>query len=231
MWYLYMIFGLYVVAPFLATIFHSFSRRQIFWATLALTLLNIVNIAAFRCLIDDRSIQPTTVFTLYGTYIPYFFWGKLLGDFALQRKNSRLTLAGLTVYVAATFGIFFVYFYCPKDSFWVGPNYEAPLISMTISPLMIVQAFSFYIFALSWSSNPILKLRRVILFLAPLTFGMYLVHVFFIHFCKFLLEKLDFPLDPSRPFLTLIVYLTPLYLLTFLSTFIISKIPYLRRVI
>lgn len=239
LWYLFMIMGLYFVAPFLSNLFQQFSRRQIFYATLVFALLNMANVVSLRFIVGpllepnnifsirfiaSPSTTSSSIFTLFTQYVPYFVFGKLLGDYALSIKSSRCAFFSLIGYVVSSVCIYLSFRYSTeKDYFWATAN--------AASPFVIAQTISFYLFALTWRSNPFLKLPTVVERVAALSFGIYLAHRFYTVVLPPALGVVGLAPDPSRPAFTLIVNLAAVYAFTFVTVFVLSKTPYLRRVI
>lgn len=224
LWYLYMLAGLYAATPLVATWFDAFSRRGVVVATSILTL--VVGAASAATLWLDGRCGPPTIFIAFVYYLPYFLWGKILGDFALASSRPFLPSASFGVFVFSTFAAFGTQIY------WGDPNvFYANSAGGASTPLVFIQSLSFYVFALSWRSNPILKRPKALALLASLSFGVYLVHLCCYDAARFLLARVDFAPTPERPFATFAAYVVATFVLAALTTFVVKKIPYLRRVV
>lgn len=224
LWYLYMLVGLYAATPFVATWFAAFSRRGVVVATSVLTL--VVGAASSATLWLDGRCGPPTIFIAFVYYLPYFLWGKILGDFALASSRPLLPSASFVVFLVSTFAAFGTQIY------WGDPNFfYANSAGGASTPLVFLQSLSFYVFALSWRSNPILKRPKTLALLASLSFGVYLVHLCCYDAARFLLAPFGLTPDVERPATTFAAYVVATFVLAALTTFVIKKIPYLRRVV
>lgn len=224
LWYLYMLVGLYAATPLVATWFNAFSRRGAIVATSALTL--VVGAASASTLWLDGRCGPPTIFIAFFYYLPYFLWGKILGDFTLASARPFLTAASFGVFLLSTFAAF------GTQVYWGDPNFfYANSAGGASTPLVFCQATSFYVFALSWRSNPTLKHPKTLALLASLSFGVYLVHLCCYNAARFLLAPLALTPDAERPATTFAAYVVATYVLANAATFVLKRIPYLRRVV
>ncbi len=224
LWYLYMLVGLYAATPALALCFNAFSRRTLYvFATASAATVGAASAATF--FLDGRG-GPPTIFVSFVYYLPYFLWGKLLGDFVDAASRPLSTAAAFCAFLISTFAAIGTQIY------WGDPNvFYASSASGGASFLVACQAFSFYVFALSWRSNPALNFPRALSFLASLSFGAYLVHLCCYDAARLLLAPLDLAPDPARPIITFVAYVGATYVLANAATFVLKRIPYLRRVV
>lgn len=224
LWYLYMLVGLYLITPLAASWFSVFSRRY-------LTVMSFIFLCGV-CLISTTTFvlygthMPATIFIRFVYYVPYFLLGKILGDVFANGSHPKAALLGFLGFALATAGIVITHFYFDGRAYL----YE-DLSSGNCSFLVICQALSFYIFALSWKSNPAFALPRLVTFLASLSFGVYLVHLPCLTVGKKLLSFVDLAPDPSRPIVTFAAYVLTAYALANFITFVFKRLPYLRRVV
>lgn len=224
LWYLYMLVGLYAATPFVATWFDAFSRRDAVVATSVLTL--VVGAASAATLRLDGRCGPPTIFIAFFYYLPYFLWGKILGDYAIAAARPLLTASALGVFLVSTLVAF------GTQARWSDPNYfYANSAGGASTPLVFCQALSFYVFALSWRTNPALKFARTTTFLASLSFGVYLVHLCCYDAARFLLAAFDLAPDAERPFVTFAAYVAATYVFAGIATLVFKRLPYLRRVV
>ena len=224
LWYLYALVGLYAATPLIATWFDAFSRRALVVATSVLTL--VVGAASASSLWLDGRCGPPTIFIAFFYYLPYFLWGKILGDFALASARPFLTAVSFVVFLVSTFAAF------GTQVCWGDPNFfYANSAGGASTPLVFFQALSFYVFALSWRSNPTLKRPKALALLASLSFGVYLVHLCCYDAARLLLAPLALTPAVERPATTFAAYVVATYALANAATFVLKRIPYLRRVV
>lgn len=214
LWYLYMLLGLYLATPFVAVWFQAFSRKRLIFATVFLTL------AVELCAIASEALDLTgsSIFTRFLFYLPYFLLGKILGDALLETPRPRLAWRGFAGYLLATLNIALVY--SLTDDTFVFSNH---------SPLVYAQAICFYVAVLSWKSNPALKFPNAVQYLASLSFGAYLAHMFFLTILRVLSERLN--VSAAYPVASICILTVLVYFFSNLTTAVIKKIPYLRRVV
>ena len=214
LWYLYMLLGLYLATPLISVWFHAFSRKYLIFATA------VFSIAVSLCAAVSATLGLTgsSIFTRFLFYIPYFLLGKILGDALLETPRPRLALSGFAGYLLATFNIALAYAF--TDNAFVFSNH---------SPLVYAQAVCFYAALLSWKSNPAFKFPNAVQYLASLSFGAYLAHMFFLTILRVLLDRLNATV--SYPVATICGLTVFVYIFSHAAAAILSKIPYLRRVV
>lgn len=221
LWFMYMIIGLYLVAPFLRFFVDSLSDQHL------LLLLGIWCLMQFFIphVIAHLSVWLETPMSFgfnfpLSSYLGYF----ILGYYLAYRVQLDLTpKIYLLVYVAATGGVVFgtLYFYLLTDA------YDSTFQS-NMSPFVLLQAIALFLYAKrSWKKKPL----KIISQISALSFGIYLIHPLVIE----ALDKswLGFKWNAksadtifSVPSMYLMVLLTSI-----LVTLIISKIPILRKIV
>lgn len=162
LWYMYMIVGLYLFAPFVRTLYARTSlegRRLWVIGILGVAVLD----ALYRQALDAR---PGFFLTWFLPYLGYFVAGRMMvaGDLRIPRPAAMLATSvlatALGVYVLSGDGTLNEYFY---DYF-----------SLTV-PFMSLAAFQLIL-----TAPRIPRLRA----LAPLTFGVYLIHPIFLDLAR-----------------------------------------------
>ncbi len=214
LWYLYMLIGLYLVTPLISVWLNIFSRKYLTAATVVFLFL-----VCFSSLLSYAAHNPTRLPMpiIFVTYIPYFLLGKILGDALFRYSGSLCPILSFTAYLISTLGAAFSYMQT-QDTFFFG----------NFSPFVYAQTISFFIFALTWRSNPLLKFKYLPYF-ANLSFGVYLVHIFYLTNFGIIFRKFNIFADSPIVYILLLTLLT--YLLSNITTAVIKKIPYLRRVV
>lgn len=212
LWYLYMLLGLYLVTPFLNLFIQSTSRRSVWILAVGLTLLGIVNT------FYDTIYHNKPFFMLWFIpYLGYFLLGYLFKDFKVKRPYLPfLIYIVLSLLMVASLRLSLEHFTAP----FYGYN--------NLTPLVILASLSFYVFF----SN--LKINKGLLSkVSHLTFGVYLVHALILDFLlKFF--KMDYFQDYdlfNNAFVMIPIRFVLVSVLSFLVTYCLSKIKYLRKTI
>ena len=162
LWYLYMIVGLYLFAPFVRTLYARISDKQRRFAVAAMLGL-AVGEAIYRQIMD----APNGFFmTWFVPYIGYFIAGRMIFEGRL-----RIPMPGLIVAVSVIATAAGVYLWSDADQFY---GYFYDNFSITVAP-MSVAMFQWLV------SGP--RLPRLA-GLGPLTFGIYLVHPVFLDLAR-----------------------------------------------
>lgn len=158
LWYLYMLVGLYLFAPYLRALYRRCSRRQRMAAVVAIFVL-----AMLQTLHRELNAGGYGFFlTWFLPYISYFLAGRMMFEGQLRLPMPALILGAAIVLTAAGASLLSsadalnVYFY---DTF-----------SLTV-PLMSLAVFQLILNARSVPRMPAV---------APLTFGVYLAHPIFL---------------------------------------------------
>ena len=209
MWFLYMIFGLYLFSPFLQkTIIHS-SKKE-FLHLISITLI----IAAFNFSYGHLSSEiPQLFINWFLFFIPYF----LLGAYIHQDKHqfSKLLLWGIFI---LSFILTMIGCYITAVAIDLAMGlYFYGYLSITVIPMSI----SLMYLLKSWN-KPIFN-HAMTRKLSALTLGIYLVH-------PLVLQAIDGTIN-LHPIVSIPLSTFIIFTLSFGITWVISQIPYLRRVV
>lgn len=162
LWYLYMLVGLYLFAPYLRALYARCSYRQRVAAVIGIFVLAMLQTVHRELNADGYGF----FLTWFLPYISYFLAGRMMfeGELRLPRPGLILALAVAVTAVGAsamsTAGTLNVYFY---DTF----SLTVPLMSLAVFQLILDAR----------------KLPRMSA-IAPLTFGIYLAHPIFLDIAK-----------------------------------------------
>lgn len=177
LWYIYALIPLYVLSPVFKRVTDVLGRRALGWVLLA-WLLIVSLLPSVAWLLPEQYrlfgvvrnvVSPMAVPGAAG----YFIAGYYLAG--LERRISAKMLA--SVCAAAALGIALGTWYLTRRA----GTYDETLKAFT-SPLAIVLAWAIFVLAKDLSRDRVFRgmLWRVVEFLAPLSFGIYLVHAFII---------------------------------------------------
>jgi len=158
LWYLYMIAGLYLFAPFIRNLYAKTSPR----ARIA-CVVSILLVAVLDALYRQWTGTPNGFFlTWFLPYLGYFVAGRLIFEGAIRLPYAWAVLVGSILVTAA--GVYLMSDEAGLNGYFYG------YFSLTV-PLMSLAMFQLIV------NGP--RLPRLT-WLAPLTFGVYLVHPVFL---------------------------------------------------
>ena len=218
MWYLFLIAGLYMIAPLLRPIAAD-RKLSAYFLLLFLLMSALTGYGphlprvgwAVSQILENAHIQMVL------GYSGYFLLGWALADDALSRRAERLLYAG---------GIVCFTFTCLAPSLLPIPEGESPLFyQMYLKPNVIIESAALYAFFVRRvprePASP--TARRVIRWLADLNFGMYLSHVLFLEL-----------LVPCVPGVSVFLWLPAQVAITFVLsaglTWLLRRVSALRRI-
>lgn len=161
LWFIYMLLGLYAVAPLLAVFMSVVGRSTV----RAAVILGFVFFSA-QTLIAGHSGVPGGAFTLWLPYVPYFLLGPLLlsGTPLFSRRTAVAIFAGAVLLIALLAGLL-----QPRL-----PDRACSMMYDNLNPLVILSALA--VLSLFHSRVTQIISRPAVQRLASLTLGIYLLH-------------------------------------------------------
>lgn len=205
LWYLYMIIGIYLIVPPLKTFINAASTKDIFYFVIILFLFVCI-LPAINSLFNYKS---GFYIPISGVYILYF----VLGYFCFYRirYNKKIKYGSLSLIIGCC-----TIFVGNALFFWNLPNSYS-------SPLICVLTLSIFIFIISVNANNKYLSRG-----RHLCFGIYLVHMVFINFAyKYLnIQPFDY-----FPLISMFVIGSITFLLSLSTTYVLYKIPIMKKII
>ena len=218
MWYLFLIAGLYMIAPLLRPIAAD-RKLSAYFLLLFLLMSALTGYGPYLPRVGwaiSQTLENAHIQMVLG-YSGYFLLGWALTDGALSRRAERLLYAG---------GLACFVFTCLAPSLLPIPEGESPLFyQMYLKPNVIVESAALYaFFARRVPREPASpRARSAIRALADLNFGMYLSHVLFLEL-----------LAPCVPGVSVFLWLPAQVALTFVLsaglTWLLRRVPALRRI-
>lgn len=218
LWFLYMIVGLYLVTPILRAFVRGASQGELRWflllafffASLLPTLLRLRPSQTVSLWVNNLNLH------LVLGYVGYYVLGYYLKTFPLNRVVELLAYAlgilggvvtvGGTAWLSQGRGQLVQTLY----------NYDSPNVV-----LMSVAVFVFFRYVLGVSEEG----RRRVSGVAKVSFGIYLVHVFFL----MVLDWLDITVLSITPALAVPALTAVVFIGSFVVAWLISKIPLVGR--
>lgn len=220
LWFLYMMVGLYLITPILRAFIRGAGRGELRWfflmsfvfASLIPTLLRLRPDQTVKLWVNNLDLH------LVLGYVGYYVLGYYLKTYTLSRGAEYLIYVLGILGAAATVG----------GTAWLSGrrgeliqtlyNYDSPNIV-----LMSVAVFVFFRYVLGISEER--SRRQRISGVAGVSFGVYLVHVFFL----IVLDRLGISVLSFPPVLAVPVLAAAVFLCSFAVAWLISKIPLVGR--
>jgi surface polysaccharide O-acyltransferase-like enzyme len=218
LYFLYLILGLYLVAPFLGALVKQLTNRQIAW----LTVMLLVGASVWDAIGYYYNSGPVPLGLLgqWVPYVAYFLAGYTLTELLRTHKLRPVTLAVCVVCLLPQ--MLFVYL---SVRYWHSTQY----FEEYFSPTTILQSLA--IFVLGKYAYGLLEERfgrkadRCLSILAPLTLGIYLIHVIVLQ----LLERFIFGDRAVPSTLALVLLLLATIGGSALAIIIIKRLPLASR--
>lgn len=215
MWYLFMVLGLYLVTPFLRTFLYN--SKVIDTQLFLIVGFILVIIEGISNSFSSEKESGLFIFNFL-VYIPYFVFGYYL-HFIQFKKQSKITIGIviLSLVIIMLLSKFFVstHFDIQKGQYFYG------YISLLVIPL------TFYVLKLMlWSKRPIIG-DKLTGSLSKLSLGIYLIHPIYIDFFDYLgFSAVNYFAALGIPIMTLLIFI-----LTAATSFLISRIKFVKRLI
>ena len=208
MWYLYMVIGLYLLVP-LFRVFAKYADKKTMEYILIVLFIFTSVIPTLQSIIPYElglNIPIPSIFVFY------FFLGYYLQQYNI-RINNKIIYSGMAFY------ILYMILICLNKKLY---NARGDIIGLDsfISPLIVMYSIMFFCF---FRQN--VSFKKIYAFLSPLTFGVYLMHPFFLNllFKVFKFTPENYPLAVVIVFSLLIAVVS-----SALFTFVARKIKVVR---
>lgn len=204
MWYLYMLVGLYLVMPTLKLLINNTNRKQQQYMIIILIIFTIL----FPSLKSATGFETGFYLPVQTPYLLYLLLGNYLSKWLVPTRYAIINL--FCAYVSVFLSTFI----------W---DCELPYSHFAI--LWLSSAY----FILALSLQPVCENINgsVVCYIGRKTFGIYILHEFFIK-CIFMIIKFDpFVLPSGVNWLILTVVV---FALSFLTTVVIQKIPIINKI-
>ena len=225
LWFLYYIIGLYILSPLLNKLVINLKEKKDIYYYVILMIIFIGILPTLSEFKIFRHLEFLNNFNLgfFSGYISYFVLGYLLDNYDFNKKEYQLinTLGILSILLISVGTIFLSIRY---------NSFTSILFEYESFPVML---YSIFIFVTSKKLFTKIeytpKQEKQIIRLSSLTFGIYLIHLFFINM---LLVYYDTPMNSllnNYPLTTTIIITLLVFLLSLLYSKIISKIPILNK--
>lgn len=220
-WYLYMLLALYLMTPFIQKMISSFENKdyKIFFIIFLLIpgLINFVNT------VFGIGVNPNLMTVIFAMPIGYYVLGYYLTrkreEITVKEKNFSL-IAGVIALITGLI-VMLVMSYNQGENVYIIDG--LPHIVTTVISISIFIIFKYY-FGSKIKDN---LFSKGILFVSNLSFGIYLFHAFFIDYLNgrsFMISLYDI-----NAYLAVFVLEIIILIISGLITFILQKIPYVKK--
>lgn len=218
LWFIYMIAGLYLFTPMFRNVIQSISRKHL----LLIIILGFA-MSASQTLFDYFVTESTTrlfwITPLY--YIPYFLLGHLIST-TKYNPEAALLITVFVISSAVTMGLTFLL----KQPYPVEDSpYPYDYLSISVIPASISMMFLLIKINKLRESSPTLR------FIAKQTFGIYLIHIFFMEIFNFVGYNPVFAKNPILLLLHIPVYAVLVFCASLIACAVISRIKFVQRII
>lgn len=218
LWYLYMIIGLYLVTPFLRKITNKENKNLVllFIAISLVTQFTVPLIKGLKPIFESLYLVSGFINKLklgfFSGYITYYLTGWYLVHVGINKKRHKQLIYALSVISLAL-----IIIYVQKTTHW-------ELGYANVNLFVYLYSIGVFLFFNNIKTEKI-KAPKLLTALSSLTFGVYIVHIF--------IETSYRSLIPysGTPLLYIIVMFIVITLISFLICYIISKIPYVKKII
>ncbi|MDA3047165.1 acyltransferase [Campylobacter sp. JMF_08 NE1] len=224
LWFLYMIIGLYFLAPFLQVLVRNLSKKdfELLLIVLAIFCCGYDFINVFLKFFLNKTLYFRSNVPEFSGYLIYFLAGFYFANFEISKKTRTLfyILAFISLVITIGFNSYFATHTTKGKEF---------IFTYRLINVMFV-SFGVFIFFknlfANFQNNG--KFAKLITKLSALSFGIYLIHAAIRDIFIIKLQITNTTLNPiiMIPLLSLAVFV-----ISALLAFILSKIPILRKVV
>jgi len=222
-WFLYVLLSLYIAAPILRSYLKSASRENKIYFILLLGcacfLWPIIS-DVLKMLFDINKVNFD--FYIVSGFVGYFVAGYLLGQQAISPRICLLCLISFTL-ITIIITVVGLYFFESEIVRSELANYlRIPLVLMLFTVLKYVGDAEFYQRS---------RLSAGISYLAPLTFGIYLIHSLIVHAFVGGLFGFSLSINTFAPWYSIPLMATLVYALSALIVWLLKKIPLMHWIL
>jgi surface polysaccharide O-acyltransferase-like enzyme len=221
LWFLYVIIGLYVITPILRKIIESSKRRELEYFLGIWTIFTVLIpfLTSFKTFSPISNLFSQFSISLIGGFVGYFILGYYLKTFEI--KKSIRILIYILGFISCIFTIYGTQYLSLRND-----ALEQKLYGY-LSPGVAIMSISVFIFF----KYVISKIRfnditvKIITTLSNCIFGIYLVHDIFI------ITTLKMQILPNiiNPMICVPLFAIGLFLVSFLVSYLINKIPFINK--
>lgn len=207
MWYLYLIFGLYLLTPIFRIITKNVNEKEYKYLLILLFI--------FTILINDiNSILNLNIafnILIYSPYVLLYFLGDYLNRYEIKEKIKKV------IYLSSFISIIIIFL---NNFFNLFSFYNFSYTCLLVFNIIL----SIFIFI----KDRKIKLNKFIISISECSLGIYLIHQLIINII-FKLLKVDIILD--YPYICLVIYVLITFIISYVITYLLRKINLINKYI
>jgi len=226
LWFLYAIIGLYFVIPILRVFINNSSRNMhIYYVMIWFVAVSLIPLIE-KCVGTESHFDLLAI----SGYSGYLVLGLLLGKCSISSK--MFFWAGMIFVGSGCFTAFATYLLTSMD----GGEFSGYFYQFQ-SPNVIIMSSTAYVlvkYLVEKSSVACLKKPRIeyiVQLLSGTSFGIYLVHPIFLELLKHGSLGVTLSCFAGNPIYSILLTAVTVFLVSFLTSLVIGKIPLIRRII
>lgn len=222
MWFLYVLIGLYLITPILRFFIKkenaTLIRNYLIFSVIICFVLSFMNVVLNRTIkqqdVLSDFVSNFSIGYIY-EYIVYYIMGWYITKVKINKPTRSFIYAGSVVGLIGTIIGTHLHFGQGFDEYFTSNN----------SPNVFVYSLAVFIFVYNLFERKNITMGPFWLKVSQLTFGVYLVHCIFLFALKMICEDIDSAL------IEILVVFAGGTLLSFVTVFIMSKIPLVKKLI
>lgn len=215
MWYLYMLIGLMILLPFIKIISDKIESNDNLKKYYI--IISILSCFLFPMIKKIFGISFPIAIPIFSNYVFYFILGRLIDVKKIKIENKKNIFAIILIcLLLSIINIFSKIFNCECLSKIGG--YDS----------LLVLIMSVSIFSLLKNNEKNLKYNKYIAFMSKYSFGVYLIHMFWINIAY---KYLKFNIFGNYLILKIFVLYLLIVILSYLSSLILKKFPVFRKIL
>lgn len=231
LYFLYIIFGLYLVTPMIRIYVTYASRRNLLYA-LVLTFVGSLLWTGLNFFLPSVRSSPNAL-TFFVPYVPYFIAGYYLKNVSVsEAKQKLLWFAYLVLGMVTALGNFWYM----KVVGWTsvpmrGSRFDRYFFEH-FSPTVVVMSLIIFVLLINlprwitWLNSPLSV--RIVRHLSSLVFGIYLIHLIFLDIIDRYIDPLRFGHIDMVLWLAMVCKIILVFTLSYISVLVLRKIPGMR---
>ena len=217
LWFLYTILGIYLFLPILKIFINNSSKSlQIYFIVLWAISVSIIPFISNFSGLNIKSYMP-----MMAGYVGYLVLGYQLAKIQITKKVFYISIFFIIISTLST--IFGTYYLSEKANKFIDLFYGCFGVST------LIQAISYFIFLRYIGENILSKSiqkSQIITTLSITSLGIYLIHPIYIQ----ILSKVEISVWNGNPLIMIPIVSILTFLLSFLTIFIIQKIPIIKGI-
>ncbi|WII37168.1 acyltransferase [Paenibacillus thiaminolyticus] len=223
-WFLYVIIGLYILTPIVKH-FVVRANKKLLLYTIGVWFIGVSILPLLENILNIN-FDPSTNFSVIGGYLGYFILGYFLNRYEISMWSKVIVYFGAILSLVST--AFLTYLVTLKN----GGNLNAFFYDY-LSITVVLPSTAIFIIIKSIKWDYLLKdregLKTSIKLISHASFGIYLVHFVFIN--ELALSSISIFHIQSNSLLRVPVMDLSVFILSFITVFILSRIPYIGKYI